>query len=83
MSIIKRLKRWDTYLVDGESFVSERVPYQTEVAVMLLIGFEPAKLKDGEQGVNIEEQLMLWADMIRAKNSTQQRKGQRTIKGKK
>ena len=69
MADILRLKRWTTYFTDGRSSAS----YSTKdksVAIAVIVGYEPAKIEDESQFMNVDDVILDIAKHIRATRKT-------------
>jgi len=77
MADILRLKKWSTYLSDGRSYSSNSCADKKEVAVAVIVGFEPAKIDDEKQFLNVDDVILDMAEHIRGVRKREQSKKKR------
>lgn len=66
MAEILRLKGWRTFLHDGRSSTTYGTRNKKEVAVAVIIGYEPAAPTSSEECVPVDDEIVRLADYIRS-----------------
>ncbi len=70
MADILRLKRWTTYLADGKSYCGCTTGDKSVVAIAVIVGFEPAKIDDDSQWLNVDDVIVDIAKHIERKRKS-------------
>lgn len=67
MADVLRLRNYKTYLSDGMSSITCDVVPKSEVLVALELGYEPQKITDPSERVDIDDRILKMAEWIKLK----------------